>query len=52
MTQTVIQLWVGLALLLFAVVTAAQLYRSSHPEEGMSQWLDAHHMGWMHRHKH
>ena len=52
MTQPMIYLVVGLALLLFAGFVAAQLYRSGHPEEGMTQWLDSHHMGWLRRRKH
>jgi hypothetical protein len=52
MTQSMIQILVGLALLLFAGVTAAQLYRSSHPKEGIAQWLDSHHLGWLHSHRH
>ncbi|WP_180735500.1 hypothetical protein [Paraburkholderia sp. PGU19] len=52
MTQSVIYFVVGLAVLLVAGFMVAQRYRRDHPEEGMAQWLDSHHMGWLHRHKH
>jgi len=52
MTQSMIYFVVGLAVLLAAAFMVAQRYRRDHPAEGMTQWLDSHHMGWMHRHKH
>ncbi|CAD6559950.1 hypothetical protein LMG28727_06988 [Paraburkholderia kirstenboschensis] len=52
MTQSMISFVVGLAVLLVAGFMVAQRHRHDHPEEGMVQWLDSHHMGWIHRHKH
>jgi hypothetical protein len=49
MTQTMIIFLVGLAILL--AVAFVRRYMSAHPGERMTQWLDAHHMRWMH-HKH
>jgi hypothetical protein len=43
---------VGLAVVLaVAAYLSARHYRREHPGESMTQWLDAHHMGWMH-HRH
>lgn len=42
----------GLAVLLVAGFMVAQQYRRDHPEERMTEWLDSHHMGWLHRRKH
>jgi Tfp pilus assembly protein PilV len=43
---------VGLAILLaVAAFVLARKYMRDRNSEGMAQWLDAHHMGWMH-HKH
>lgn len=53
MTQSMIYLVVGLAVLLIAGFMVAQRYRREHPDERtMNQWLDSHHMSWLHRHKH
>ena len=52
MTQSMIYFVVGLTVLLVAAFMVAQRYRRDHPEEGIVQWLDSHHMGWLHRHKH
>lgn len=51
MTQSMITFVVGLAVVLAVVVMLARRYMREHRSEGMSQWLDAHHMRWMH-HKH
>jgi hypothetical protein len=49
MTQSMIGLVVGCAVVVVVAVALARRYRSEHPDEGMIQWLDSHHMGWMHR---
>ncbi|MGF6781112.1 hypothetical protein [Paraburkholderia sp. GAS334] len=51
MTQSVISFVVGLAIVLAVAFVFARRYMRAHPAESMAQWLDAHHMGWMH-HKH
>ncbi|WP_188131184.1 hypothetical protein WN982_21430 [Paraburkholderia sp. IMGN_8] len=51
MTQSMISFVVGLAVLLVVGFMLARRYMRDHPGEGMVQWLDAHHMGWLH-HKH
>jgi hypothetical protein len=52
MTQSMISFVVGLAVVLVAGFMVARRYRRDHPDEGMGQWLDAHHMSWLHHHKH
>jgi hypothetical protein len=52
MTQSVMYFFVGLAVLLVAAYMVAQRYRREHPEQRTGQWLDSHHLGWLHRHKH
>jgi Tfp pilus assembly protein PilX len=52
MTQSTIYLVVGLVVSLVLGLLVAQRYRRDHPEERMTQWLDSHHMGWLHPHKH
>ncbi|WP_175425764.1 hypothetical protein [Trinickia violacea] len=49
MTQSMISFMVGLAVLLVVAFMLAQRYMHDHKGDGMAQWLDAHHMGWMHR---
>ncbi|SIT51571.1 conserved hypothetical protein [Paraburkholderia piptadeniae] len=49
MSQSMISFWVGLAVVLIVAFALVRRYRGEHPREGMVQWLDAHHMGWMHR---
>lgn len=49
MSQSMISFWVGLAVVLIIAFVLARRYRVEHPEQGMVQWLDTHHMGWMHR---
>jgi energy-converting hydrogenase Eha subunit G len=51
MTQSMISLVVGLAVLLAVAFVFVRRYMRAHPGESMTQWLDAHHMGCMH-HKH
>jgi hypothetical protein len=51
MTQSMIGFLVGLAALLIVGFMVVWRYRRDHPAEGITEWLDAHHMGWMH-HKH
>jgi hypothetical protein len=49
MSQSMIIFWMGLAVVLIVAFAMARRYRGEHPGEGMVQWLDAHHMSWMHR---
>jgi hypothetical protein len=42
---------VGLAVVLAVAVMLARRYMRDHPGERVAQWLDTHHMGWMH-HRH
>ncbi|WP_167455807.1 hypothetical protein [Paraburkholderia caledonica] len=49
MTQSMISFVVGLAVLLVVAFVLAQRYMRDHKSDEMVQWLDAHHMGWMHR---
>jgi hypothetical protein len=51
MTESMISFVVGLAVVLVVAVIMARRYMRDHKGEGLSQWLDAHHMGWMH-HRH
>ncbi|REG48515.1 hypothetical protein B0G80_4745 [Paraburkholderia sp. BL6669N2] len=51
MTQSMIGFVVGLAILLVIAFVFARRYMHAHPEETVTQWLDAHHMSWIH-HKH
>jgi hypothetical protein len=51
MTESMISFVVGLAVVLVVAVIMARHYIRDHKGEGLSQWLDAHHMGWMH-HRH
>jgi len=50
MIQSMTSFVVGLAVLLVIAFVFAR-YMHAHPEETMTRWLDAHHMGWIH-HKH
>jgi hypothetical protein len=52
MTQSMMGFVVGLLALLAIGVIVVRRYRQDHPEQKFVQWLDAHHMGWMHHHKH
>jgi len=49
MSQSMISFWVALAVVLVVAFALARRYRSEHAGQGMVQWLDAHHMSWMHR---
>jgi hypothetical protein len=49
MTQSMIGVVVGCAVVAIFTVALARRYQSEHPGEGMVQWLNSHHMGWMHR---
>jgi hypothetical protein len=49
MTQSMISFLVGLAVVLIVAFALARRRKVEHPGEGIVQWLDAHHMGWMHR---
>ncbi|MFM0341954.1 hypothetical protein [Paraburkholderia fungorum] len=42
---------VGLVVVLAVTVMLARRYMRDHHSERMTQWLDTHHMGWMH-HRH
>ncbi|WP_169739144.1 hypothetical protein [Paraburkholderia nodosa] len=49
MTQSMISFWVGLVVLVVVAMAISRRYRREHPEESLNQWLDTHHMRWMHR---
>ncbi|CAN0619003.1 conserved protein of unknown function [Burkholderia multivorans] len=49
MSQSMIGLVIGLVVLVAVVVALVSRYRAEHPGEGVSQWMDSHHMRWMHR---
>jgi hypothetical protein len=49
MTQSMIIFVVGLAVLLVLAFMLARRYMRNHKGDETIQWLDAHHMGWMHR---
>lgn len=51
MTQSMISVVVGLVVLLAVAWMLMKNYMLNHEGEAMTQWLDAHHMAWMH-HKH
>jgi hypothetical protein len=53
MSQSMMGLVVGLAVLLVIAVVLGHRYRQEHPEESgrgvrMRQWLDSHHVHWPH----
>ncbi|WP_175585732.1 hypothetical protein [Caballeronia cordobensis] len=52
MTQSMIGLVVGLAILIVVAFVLAGRDRREHPsatDGRIGRWLDSHHMGWMHR---
>jgi len=49
MSQSMISWLVGLAAALVVAFAIVRRYRGEHPGASMGQWLDAHHMSWMHR---
>lgn len=49
MSQSMISFWVGVAVVLVVASAIVRRYRGEHPGASMGQWLDAHHMSWMHR---
>ncbi|MEM5327814.1 hypothetical protein VSR34_14605 [Paraburkholderia sp. JHI2823] len=50
MTQSMIGFWVGLVVLVVvAMALSRRFYRREHHGESLNQWLDTHHMSWMHR---
>jgi len=56
MTQSMIGFVVGLAVLIGIAGMLGRRYRRDHPENSggaarMHEWLDAHHMSWLH-HRH
>jgi hypothetical protein len=56
MTQSMIGLVVGLAVLIVIAGVLGRRYRQEHPEENvaavrMREWLDTHHLHWPH-HRH
>jgi len=52
MTQSMMGWVLGLVVLLAIGILVVRRFRQDHPAEEVDQWLDAHHMGWMHHHKH
>lgn len=56
MTESMIGFVVGLAVLIVLAAVLGRRYRRDHPENSdgpakMREWLDTHHMSWLH-HKH
>lgn len=56
MTQSMIGFFIGLAVLIGIAGVLGRRYRRDHPENSgnavrMHEWLDAHHMSWLH-HRH
>jgi LPXTG-motif cell wall-anchored protein len=57
MTQSMIGFVIGLAVLIGVAGVLGRRYRRDHPESSsgsaarMHEWLDAHHMSWLH-HRH
>ncbi|MBB3262312.1 hypothetical protein F4827_007102 [Paraburkholderia bannensis] len=49
MSQSMISVVVGLGVFLVILIVLFRRYRIEHPGEGMFQWMDSHHMRWMHR---
>jgi len=52
MAQSVIGYVLGLAVLAIIGVIAVRRYKQDHSAEELGKWLDTHHLGWMHHHKH
>ncbi|MGU7778921.1 hypothetical protein [Burkholderia sp. PU8-34] len=49
MTQSMIGVVVGCAVVAVVAVALVRRYWSEHSGANMTLWLDSHHMGWMHR---
>ena len=49
MSQSLIGFVVGLVVLAAFVLALVLRYMVQHPDEGMIQWMDSHHMRWTHR---
>lgn len=49
MTQSMIGWVVGLAVVAVVALALARRYQSEHPGMEVGQWLDSHHLGWLHR---
>jgi len=49
MSQWMIGFVVGLVVLAFAAFALVRRYMVEHPGESLNQWMDSHHMQWMHR---
>jgi hypothetical protein len=49
MSQSMIGFLVGLAVVVIVAFALVRRHKVEHPGEGVTQWLDAHHMRWMHR---
>lgn len=49
MTQSLIGWVVGSIAVVVVGVALTRRYQVEHPGAGMVQWLDSHHMGWIHR---
>ncbi|MCA8217583.1 hypothetical protein LGN20_27110 [Burkholderia cepacia] len=49
MTQSMIGWVVGLAVVAVVAVALARRYQSEHSSKEVVQWLDSHHLGWIHR---
>ncbi|HIH2747047.1 TPA: hypothetical protein ACYLN4_002791 [Burkholderia lata] len=49
MTQSMIGWVVGFAVVAVVAVALARRYQSEHSSMEVVQWLDSHHLGWIHR---
>ncbi|MCA8296861.1 hypothetical protein BLA9940_05476 [Burkholderia aenigmatica] len=49
MTQSMVGWVVGLAVVAVVAVALVRRYQSEHPSMEVVQWLDSHHLSWMHR---
>ncbi|WGS44971.1 hypothetical protein LFL97_30810 [Burkholderia sp. JSH-S8] len=49
MTQSMIGWVVGIVVIAVVAVALARRYQSEHSSMEVVQWLDSHHLGWMHR---
>ncbi|MCG5078868.1 hypothetical protein [Paraburkholderia tagetis] len=49
MSQSMIGFVVGLVVLAIVAFALIRRYMVDHPDESVIQWMDSHHMRWMHR---
>jgi hypothetical protein len=49
MSQSMIGFVVGLTVFAIVAFALVRRYMVDHPDESVIQWMDSHHMRWMHR---